>query len=168
MSDGQFRIGFSVDGHGWANVNLRIGNRDFTIDGASDCSDVVGDLVRGALMLVTGEWFARVSFDGEPHEWRLVVSGPVDGISLHTSCSVKMLEFADINKGLPDQDGSLTFEAECSVGDFATAVFEMAQKVLNTGGVEAYEWGNWPFPLRAFLALEAALAAEVPPGSPHH
>ena len=119
-------------------------------------------------MLVTGDWFARVSFDGEPNEWRLVVSAPVDGVSLHTSCSVKLLEFADFSKSLQDEEGKLTFEAECRVGDFARAVLEMARKALNTVGVENYRWGNWPFPLRAFRALEAALAAELPPASVHH
>jgi hypothetical protein len=165
-ADRQVLIDFSITGEGWAAVALQIGDSSFTIDSASYTTDVVGDLVRAALALVTGTWFARVSFDGEPNEWRLVVSGPVDGISLRTSCSVKVLEFSDINTEQPDQEGSPAFEAECTVGDFATAVLEMARKVLNADGVQTYRWRNMPFPIRAFRALEAALSAEVSSGSP--
>lgn len=158
-------IDFSAPNAGWTAVTLRVGNSVYTIENASYTTDILGDLLRGALMLVTGNYFARVSFDGEPHEWRLVVSAPTDGISLHTSCSVKVFEFSDISKAQDDNEGRLVFEAECNVGEFATAVLEMARKALNAGGMEAYKWGNWPFPLRAFRALEAAIAAKRPPTS---
>lgn len=157
MSAEPVQINFTVTGSGWGTVALRIGSSTFTIDAVSYCTDVVGDLLRGALTLVTGEYFARASFDGEPHEWRLVVSSPGDGITLQCGCSIKVLEFANINESLPDKEGRLTFEADCMLGDFATAVLEMARGVMNAGGIEAYRWGNWPFPLRAFRALESAL-----------
>jgi hypothetical protein len=165
MSDGTVQIDFALSGPGWATVSLRIGQSKFTVNSASYCTDVIGDLLRGALMLVTGEWSARISFDGEPHEWRLVVTSPGDGVALQCGCSIKVLEFANISERLPDNEGSLAFEAECKLCDFAVAVLDMSRRAMNAAGIEAYEWGSWPFPLRAFRALEAALSTEVPPVS---
>jgi hypothetical protein len=148
-------------GQGWLDIDLRIGAARITLDGESDTTDVIGDLLRAALMLATGAWTARASFDGKPAERRLI-AGAVwdeetkswrdDGDGFY----VRIFEFENIYYRLPDEKGAIVFDAPCDQRDFVVAVLDGCKRFT----VEHGTFGANPLPRRALRALEAALATE--------
>ncbi len=50
---------FSLTGPGWADLVISASGKSFRMDGVSYTTDVLGDLLRLALMLATGAWTAR-------------------------------------------------------------------------------------------------------------
>jgi hypothetical protein len=162
MTDQAVLIDFKFRGAGWADIELRIRDQQFVSGGISYTTDALGDLLRAALMIATGAWSASVSFDGEPHESRLVLGGVWDRDRWRKGFFVRVIEFDDIYKKRPDESGIVSFDAECTEREFAIAVLETGRRIL-AGGVENYAWGDTPFPMRALRALETALLTEDPP-----
>lgn len=163
MSEPNVRIDFKLRDTGWADCDLHIGNKFGRLEGISDTTDAIGDLARIGLMIAAGAWTARVSFDREPTEWRLI-AGPVwEDPTWRKGFWVRVLEFPDIYARQPDEKGDFVFEAECGAKEFAMAVLEAIKRLIPPNGVSAYSWGLQAFPLRAMKALEAALAVEDPP-----
>jgi hypothetical protein len=165
MPDRTVFIDFRLTGSGWAELELRIGQESFTVDGISYTTDALGDLLRATLMIATGEWSASVSFDGEPRESRLIAGNVWDEALRRRRFRVRMLEFADIGSHQPDEEGVLVFDAECEARDLAAAVRDAASRLWDEGA-ESYRWRDIPFPLRALRALETALTTEDPPVPP--
>ena len=130
---------------------VRVGGKSLTMEGVSDTTDALGDLLRAGLALGTGAARAEFSFDGEPNEWRWLIEIPL---------TLRILGFASIFDRKPPESGVVLLEAECNPDDFARAALVVGQSVLSRYGVEGYskQWGWHPFPLRALRALEAALA----------
>ncbi|HKP77753.1 MAG TPA: hypothetical protein VJU34_01360, partial [Phenylobacterium sp.] len=81
MSEDQgVAVTFDLRTHGWATCLLKIGNAELLMDGISYTTDVLGDLVRAALMIASGGQQAACSFDREPAEWRLLLSRQWSGV----------------------------------------------------------------------------------------
>lgn len=159
-------VALKFTGHGWADILFKFGPKSFTVHGVSDTTDVLGDLLRAALMLATGAWTARASFDGEPMETRLIAGNVWDAYQWREGFWVRVFEFPDIYQHLPDEQGHLSFEIACDKRRFTEAVLQAARQFQSENGGDIYEWGNNPFPLRALRALEAALTVTDPPLPP--
>ncbi|CAA9376598.1 MAG: hypothetical protein AVDCRST_MAG93-8871, partial [uncultured Chloroflexia bacterium] len=56
-----------------ASFRVRCGKREFTFHDFGNMTDGLGDIVRAALLIVTGSSQAEVIFDGEPVRWGLAV-----------------------------------------------------------------------------------------------
>jgi hypothetical protein len=174
LADQGVHIDFHFRGVGWADIHLRVHDKETTINGISYTTDALGDLLRAALMTATGAWTASASFDGEPYESRLVLlCGNWDSGKWRQGFFVRVLNFADIYQKQPDEEGIVSFVAECTGREFAIAVIELGNRILDKG-IQNYAWGDMPFPMRALRALEAALANDDPPppksddGEPHN
>ena len=146
-------INFDSINTGWAHITLRAGGQSYVFSGASYTTDALGDLVRAALMIATGAYSTRFSFDSEPMEWRVILTSLFDQCIATGSISIDILTFADISAHAPDDAGNRQFRADCPALDFARAALACAR------AIEAdYEWATYPFPETAVRALEAALA----------
>jgi hypothetical protein len=64
-----------LSSHGWACLHFRNGDRFHLIDGASYVTDILGDLVRTAVDVVSYSWRSAMSLENEPGEWRLICEG---------------------------------------------------------------------------------------------
>ena len=162
---GTVTIALDVEDSGWATLQISTGACAYTIAGFGDCTDAFGDLARAALAVVTGGREARVRFDGEPNEWRLVLSRPqtFDGPDRLT---LRVLEFRDIVEALPDSEGFEAFSADIETDAFGHAVLAALQS-LSTD-IEAFHrrWrASEGFPTRATAALAAALQVRATPRS---
>lgn len=158
-------VSFALDGVGWADCRIGVGDQEFTIAGFGYCLDSFGDLARAALAMATGGWEARVRFDGEPHEWRLVLRRQ-QTFEAPARLSLQVLEFPDVGRNLPDAEGRQSFVADVEVDAFAQAVLDGLTE-LATEGVEKFNvrWhGIDGFPSRAVAALSSALATTPTPG----
>jgi hypothetical protein len=145
-------------GEGWLDIDFRIGNARITLGGESDTTDIVGDLLRAALMLATGAWTARASFDGQPVERRLIAGAVWDEETKSwrdggDGFYVRIFEFPNIYSRLPDEKGSILFDAPCAQRDFVMAVLQGCKRFM----VEHGRFGSNESPLRAVRALETAL-----------
>jgi hypothetical protein len=161
-------IEFKFAGAGWADLILKIGQETFVLEGFSYTTDALGDLLRMALMIATGAWTARASFDREPIEWRLIAGNVWDDKPKRwrEGFWLRVLEFPDIYKRDRDEAGYVAFEATCEPQSFAKAVADCARRYIAQYGTEKYEWGNNPFPMRALTALSAAMETSDPPLPP--
>lgn len=163
-------IEFRLTGAGWGDLLLQFGPKSFVLEGVSNTTDALGDLLRAALMIATGAWTARASFDREPCEWRLIIGSVFDPAQWRRGFWVRVFEFPDIYKNLPDEQGDLAFEAQCDERSFTEAVLNAAKRFQEVYGPQEYDWGNNPFPLRAQRALETALTVTdmpLPPPDPN-
>lgn len=64
---------FALDDAGWASLVTGVGGRTFTIPALGSDTDGLGDLVRAALQVATGESHVSVIFDEEPRRWGLAL-----------------------------------------------------------------------------------------------
>jgi len=155
----KLRIQLRLRGNGWADCSVSTPEGDFEMGSFGDCSDAFGDLLRAGLLIATGATSASVSFDGEPMEWRWIIER-----RLFNPLLVKVATFPDIYPHAPDAEGDLLFSTECSPDDFAKAVAEAAQGLLEEVGLDGFasRWRLTGFPLRALRALQSALAIVEP------
>lgn len=160
---GPVTIGLDLDASGWATLQISMGAGSYAIAGFGDCTDAFGDLARAALAVVTGGLEARVSFDGEPNEWRLLLLRPqtFDGPDRLT---LRVLEFRDIVEALPDSEGVEAFSADIETDAFGHAVLAALQSL--SADVETFHT-RWRapegFPTRPTAALAAALQVQATP-----
>src|SRR4051794_440381 len=126
--DPDISIEFKLTGSGWADVTCRFGLNSFVMDGVSDTTDALGDLVRLALVLATGAWTARVNFDREPCEWRLVAGSVFDEQQWREGFWVRIFESPDIYRKLSDEKCDLAFEVSCDERKFVEALLEGAKQ----------------------------------------
>ena len=162
MADDAVSIEFAITGPGWADLKFHIGSREYVADGVSYTTDVLGDLLRAALMIATGGCTARASFDGEPMETRLIIGNDWDRSEWRKRFRVRVFTARDIYEKTPDEACDLVFEAECDERAFLSAVATAATDILNRYGTDGYPWWDMPFPMRALRALETALVTEEP------
>jgi hypothetical protein len=108
------------------------------MDGVSDTTDALGDILRAGLALATGADRTTFSFDGEPNEWRWFFE----------TFRLRILGFASIFACELPERGALLFEAECNPENFARAALAVGQSVFSRHGIEGYNehWGWHPFP----------------------
>jgi hypothetical protein len=161
VSRSDVTIDLKPAGEGWLDIELRIGAARITLEGESQTTDVIGDLLRVALMLATGAWTARASFDGEPVERRLIAGAVWDEETRSwrdggDGFYVRIFEFENIYYRLPDEKGSILFDAPCRQRDFVMAILDGCKRFMREHGT----FGSNPSPLRAVRALESALATD--------
>jgi hypothetical protein len=159
VSDPEVFLDLRLTGPGWLDIDLRVGPAKITLDSESYTTDIIGDLLRVALMLATGAWTARASFDGEPIERRLI-AGAVwndEKKSWRDGFYVRIFEFPDIYSRLPDATGAILFDARCDQRNFVIAVLEGCKRFIDAHGFFGPDNTS---PMRALRALETALATE--------
>jgi hypothetical protein len=160
---GSVTIALDVEDSGWATLQISTGAGSYAIAGFGDCTDAFGDLARGALAVVTGGREARVRFDGEPNEWRLLLLRPqaFDGPDRLT---LRVLEFRDIVGALPDSEGLEAFSADIETDAFGQAVLAALQSLSTDVETFHTRWrAPEGFPTRATAALAAALQVRATP-----
>jgi hypothetical protein len=119
---------FAPIGQGWADCELRLGERAFTLTGISYLTEALGDLARLALMIATGAYRATVSFDREPAEWRIVAIALTDAAG-GGPVSINVYSFPDMSDA-PLSEGTLEFTADCGADEFARAVLDGIRAAL--------------------------------------
>lgn len=151
--DAALVLRMTIDDAGWGDLDVTQGATHCKIEGFSYTTDALGDLVRAALLLATGQHTATVHFDGEPMEWRLIV-GPHWRDSRWQSSKLRILIFDNIYKEAAEADGKSVLEIECDSNAFVKAVAAMTERVLSDVGETDYEqhWGM-AFPMAALRAL---------------
>lgn len=161
---GAVRIVFTPKSTGWASCELSIGGASHRIPSVGYTTDPLGDLVRAALMIVTGAPKATLSFDDEPVETRWVLeTGWWSDRNWIDAFRVSLLEFRDIYACEPDDKGVPVFVAQCNAMEFARAILAEAQRLLLPGNESwmtepefAFDGSKTPV---AVKALQAALQA---------
>ncbi|WP_158745432.1 hypothetical protein [Acidisphaera sp. L21] len=154
-------LDYQLSANGWASLVLTVAQSSIKIGPFGYCTDALGDLLRAALVMATGGASAFVSLDGEPFESRIILGREWDTREM---MPIRVKTFPQIGAHASDAKGTLIFEAEARPDDFARAVLEAANSVLDEHGTEEYakNWGDFippfgEFPSRAMKALEAIL-----------
>lgn len=160
-------IDYQVGRNGWSQFRLTVGTTSIVVGPFGYCTDALGDLVRAALMIATSGSRAEVSFDAEPMEWRLIVGSYWDDAqSGWTYFRLRVLTFPyAVYPPSPEAEGHSVFEAQCSTDRFVHAVLRAAEAVWDEYGAGGYDraWGGpRGFPVRALVALKAAVWLEEP------
>jgi hypothetical protein len=119
-------INFRVTGSGWANLEFEVAGKSFVAEGISYSTDVLGDLLRAAIMVATGAPYASVSFDREPAEWRLIFRSLLDTATGAGPVQIHILEFANCSAAKPDVEGAEVFKADCPALEFSRAILAIA------------------------------------------
>lgn len=149
---------FRLTGVGWAECELRLGERAFTLTGISYLTDALGDLVRLALMIATGAPSAAASFNREPYEWRIVATSLLDHAVRTGAVSIAIFSFPDAFTNAPLSEGDLDFVGDCDALAFSKAVLVGAKQAIESHGMKG--WEGYPLPTEALRALEAALGED--------
>lgn len=161
MTD-EVAIEYQLGQHGWSQFRLTVGDASTVVGEFGYCTDALGDLVRAALLVATSGTRAEVSFDGEPTEWRLIVTAN----SPKPQISISVRLFSTLDPHRPDWEGEKLLEARSTGDSFARAVRDAAQSIWDEYGATGYNtaWGGpCGFPLRALTALNAVLSVAEPP-----
>lgn len=160
---------------GWASFSVALGEREFTIPDFGNMTDGLGDILRAALLVVTGASYAQVIFDGEPVRWGLaVVPAGLDdtGVSPTRICRLMikdggagaLTDAGYSNEPVWRWPTNILLEGHVRSDDLGAAVHQMAQTVREEFDDQEYRerWGHYGspegFPLRALQALQKALA----------
>jgi len=142
-------IEYCVVGSGWAECNISFDKTSIKIT-ASYLSDALGNLILGAIAILSG--FSRISFgfDEEPGEYRwciqLIDSGDI---------SLKILSFDELWSNKPDSEGKEILHIESNPLEFGKAVQKAALAVLEKHGADGYleTWVEHPFPIKLYELL---------------
>lgn len=157
-------VEYNLQADGWASLTFRQDGREGRIGLFGRNSDALGDLLRATLHVATGGPEATVLFDGEPEAWRLRLAQTIPP-SGRMQFSITYSE-AGFDRRSPE-GGAISFELETPLDDFVAAVISAAREAWTSFGPKGYAvaWGGFEgFPLRALVALEAALTVQDPPG----
>ncbi len=117
-------------------------------------SDGIGDLAEATGALLDRPLSGRVDFVfmDEPGEYRWRVRLIGDRVDIDVA------SFRGLEAVWSDRDGVALFGAQCTLRRFATQVRGQLRRLLDSFGEEGFRkrWG-YPFPLSAYLRIEAAL-----------
>src|SRR5262249_44344204 len=138
---------------GWADLRLRVGSESFTVEWVSYSTDVIGDLLRLALVITTGAYTASVYYDHEPSVSRLTCSVVGDVVTLH------VFELDDAEAMVRNEQGTMVFFVDCDRDELAAAILSMARKFLASDSDTATWGGRYEYPARALDALEFVLSS---------
>jgi hypothetical protein len=166
-------VGFSfeLDDAGCASLETKVGDRSFTIPAFGNMTDGLGDLVRAALQVATGETHVGVIFDEEPQRWGLALEPA--GLSYNKE-RIARLTIRDSGTALGADGWSNqavwrwgtqpVLEGYVATDTFAHAVqiVTASARARYSDAVYRQRWGYYGslegFPLRGLKALQAALA----------
>ena len=149
-------IDYRLTGHGWSECTVTSGEASCQIS-ASYLSDALGNLVRAAVVLLSGFSALSFSFEEEPGEYRWVIRSP-----RFNEIDVRILGFDDLYNGRPNEEGRELFSVRCVPETFAIAVYEAATRVLREEGESGYveKWGDHAFPKQQLEELKALLETQ--------
>lgn len=150
------RFDYEIDGYGWYNGTITVGEERGYFGGGY-LTDAKGDLIRAALLLLTGKQSAEVMCHAEPGLTRIefqtvtlrMAEGPEPGVpgAVQEGCWIRIREI-DYQTG---EEKAPEFEALArSVRAVVEAIYQMGVRVFEDDG------GPWS---DAMAALEGALAS---------
>jgi hypothetical protein len=118
---------------------------------ASYLTPALDDLLAALVALTAGERLARVSWEGEPTEYRWLLT-----LDSHAHAHVCILRFSDRTAELPDSDGHPILDADLPLRSLVRSVATAARALLTRLGEGAYarQWAAGPFPTNHLLTLE--------------
>lgn len=152
---GDVSLSYTVDGHGWYGVDVRIGDAHGEFGGGL-LTDAMGDMVRGALSMLAGAQRFVFTCNAEPGLTRVtfervhlrVIGGTRTSARSVFGCRMLVQEIDHFDGA----DGTVTFDAVChSPRALAEAIYLMA--------AEHFANGTHPTNPAALAALEGALVA---------
>lgn len=148
------RLDWRLAGAGWFDVAVEIGGARaaFTIGYVLDPLD---QLLDAAVDLVRGGTPEAVYFDEEPGEVRWLFFPFGDG-----SVGVRILRRTDALPRALGTEGTTLLDARCGVREFAEAVAQCAQRLLDAHGLDGYRaLASRDFPSARLERLRAELVA---------
>lgn len=156
----EFELLYQLTGRGWADGEIKLGRSKAAFT-ASYLSDAFGSLVQAAADLHHGRSECRFSFADEPGETRWIIRREGELVS------TRLIKFAALWGHRPDEAGELLFEAALPARNFCLAVKDVADRLLESHGLDGYldRWVNAPFPLADYMRLSAALELPLHPAS---
>jgi hypothetical protein len=149
-------IDYRIVGVGWASVT--VSHLGHTVEfKASYLTDVMGELVAGAILALPCEDEVRFSWELEPGELRWILT-PIDG-----QLRVQVLAFRDFLDHADDEDGRDAFRCELPSRGFAQAVAVAAEQVLRELGFDGYRerWVEHDFPIDSLDELRDLLLSSA-------
>lgn len=151
-----FTLAFELVHVGWLRVVVDDGRGEQGME-ASFLTHAMDDLLAACAALTRGEPRARVSWDGEPTEFRWLFSADRYGVA-----TVRLLILADRSAAAPDTDGHPHLDVELPVGELVDTVAGAARALLDRVGEDGYarRWER-PFPVAQLRALERWSAERV-------
>lgn len=158
--DANFSVDWSLDGPGWAEIEVRAAGAQETIT-ASYLSDPLTALAEAATLLLSGTTHATVSFEDEPGEYLLVLRVTDEGTvrlrilafglaSLHPTATIETVD---------GRTAAVVLDVELETLEFAAGVLQSLRLVESDYGLEGYKekWVRYPFPSAQKAQLEAAI-----------
>lgn len=135
---------------GWLHVVVGDGRTEQRLH-ASFLTHALDDLLAALIALTRGEQHARVSWNGEPTEYRWLFT--VDPAAY---AHVSILLFPDELARLPDNDGHPILDTDLPLRALVHSVAAQARALLDRLGEDGYArtWHAGPFPTRDVLVLE--------------
>lgn len=147
-------IEYQLVGTGWAKCTITSGEVNCEVT-ASYLSDALGNLVLGAVSMLSGITSVSFGFDEEPGEyrWNVHLSGP-------TEITLSIFSFFGPLGNQPSTEGESIFCVTCPLLEFGKAVQAAAMSVLAVHGLAGYreEWAMHPFPSKALDLLNEYVA----------
>ncbi|HEX5497464.1 MAG TPA: hypothetical protein VFX70_23135 [Mycobacteriales bacterium] len=148
---------------GWLHVVVGDGRAEQRLY-ASFLTHALDDLLAALVALTRAEQHARMSWNGEPAEYRwLFTVDPAAYAHLH------ILRFPDESARLPDSNGHPIFDTDLPLRALVRSVAAQARALLDRLGEGGYarKWDAGPFPLRDLLTLERWLDDDEPDTRPN-
>lgn len=161
---------FEVTGHGWANLDFRVGSATLHIDGFSDIENSFEDFVFAGLgAACSTHRMTEFCLDGEPvhwvwsltHLWRSDL-GAYTHVHVEKYPDKPFWSALDsdqkMRRTVNDMPGEMLLDVFCDSNALAGAI-RKAFAPFETSGLEEFEkrWGLYPFPVQSLAALETAL-----------
>ena len=143
---------YELIGTGWAKCTLRVGEQVATVT-ASCLSDGLADLASATAAALRGHPRPSASFADEPGEYRWILEPTADG-----QVRIRILEFPELWRQRPDEEGVVLLDGECRLQTFAGAIVSELKRLERKHGHEGYhnEWEH-DFPAERLAELQGLL-----------
>jgi len=152
---------FRLTGHGWAVLDVQIGDKALTIDSFGDCSHAFLDFLMGAISVADGQGYFEFVLNGEPAGWRWRLASRYDDrVGYHTHLVVDL--FRDAFQLAGQQPLETLLDAYVDADVLARAIGAGVELAFPDTADANGLWGH-PFPSRALAALKAGLATARTP-----
>lgn len=146
---------------GWLLVLVGDGRREQRLY-ASYLTPALDDLLASLVALTRGEKRAQVSWEGEPTEYRWLIT-----IDPYAHAHVRILRFGDGSEQLPAASSHNLLNIDLPLRTLVRSISVAARALLTRLGEERYarQWDAGPFPTTDLLTLEQWLRDNEPVAS---